>query len=729
MNTERPDNDDTTGTSGDVRGVGDAAKGSAKGPEVDDTGAGGESAGDGRSPLSKAADATADAGEGGDTAEGDRGASDAETGRREEAGSTASGAEAGPGRPDEAGPVASGVEADHPEEIDRSGSGTEADPSGSGTEIDPSGSGTEADRSGSGTEIDPSGSGTEIDPSGSGTEIDPSGSATENDPSGSGTEADPSEDRSEGARLAASGTESDAEAGRPGVAGPTPPAAAHPEGSTSTADTDLPLRDHSPEPDDRRPARSRSPLVIASVAAAVLLVGGGGAYLASSSSGSGGSGEGTGSAASGADGTPPPLALDGYSSGGTSGIASGEPNPYGETYRAAGSLPGGPESAAVYVPQGEVTKDAVSRLAKALGVMGTPVAEGQVWKVGGQDGSGPSLQVNKAAPGMWTFNRYAPGTDDCTGTLKCTHDPGTSATDPVSAAVAEKAAAPILKAVGQDDAKIDASQLMGAQRVVNAEPVVGGLPTHGWTTGLTVSAQGEVVGGSGELAAPVKSDVYPVLSARKTLDLMNAAPRTDHRMGIGGCASPVPLKDRLEAPCGSSTASAATPTQASTTVEHAVFGLAVHSVDGKQTLVPSWLFEARQPGGQDTFTVTYPAIDPKYLASADTPTPTASSTSTAAPHDIKADGYTTDGKSLTVAFTGGVCADYKASAVESSDKVTVTVTDTPWPDKVCIMIAKIYHQTVQLKAPVGDRKVVGPDGTAIPVEKRVEVGAGPSLAR
>ncbi|MDV9174635.1 hypothetical protein R6V09_31555 [Streptomyces sp. W16] len=490
--------------------------------------------------------------------------------------------------------------------------------------------------------------------------------------------------------------------------------------------------DHADHTDDGHPARSRSrsPLVIASVAAAVLLVGGGGAYLASSSA-SGGSGDGTGSAASGADGTPPPLALDGYATGGTNGIASGEPNPYGETYRAAGSLPGGPGSAAVYSPQGQVAKDDVARLAKALGVVGTPVAEGQYWKVGGQDGSGPSLQVNKAAPGLWTFNRYAPGTDDCASTIKCVQDPGTSATDPVSVVVAKKAAAPILKAVGQDDAKVDASQLMGAQRVVNAEPVVGGLPTHGWTTGLTVSAQGEVVGGSGQLAAPVKGDVYPVLSAQKTLALLNAAPGTTHRMGIGGCASPVPLKDRLEAPCGSSTDISATPTQASATVEHAVFGLATHSVSGKQTLVPSWLFEVRQSGGQDSFTVTYPAIDPKYLASANTPTPTPTSTAGATPHDVKADGYSADGKSLTVTFTGGVCADYKATAVESSDKVTVTVTETPWPDKVCIMIAKFYHQTVELKAPLGDRKVVGSDGKALPVEKVTQptAGAGPSLAR
>jgi len=597
VNTERPDNEDATGASDDVPGVGDAVKGAAEGPEVEDTGAGGEVA--------------EDTDEGAVSEEADR------------------------------------SEGTEPEETEPEAADVEPDPS---EQLDPVTSEPQADRP---------------------------------------EAAEPSE-------------------------------AAHPH-------------DHADHTDDGHPARSRSrsPLVIASVAAAVLLVGGGGAYLASSSSSSGGSGDGTGSAASGADGTPPPLALDGYATGATNGIASGEPNPYGETYKATGSLPTGPGSAAVYAPEGQVGKDDVARLAKALGVVGTPVAEGQYWKVGGQDGSGPSLQVNKAAPGLWTFNRYAPGTDNCTDTLKCAQDPGTSATDPVSVTVAKQAAAPILKAVGQDDAKVDASQLMGAQRVVNAEPLVGGLPTHGWTTGLTVSAQGEVVGGSGQLAAPMKGDVYPVLSAQKTLALLNATPGTDHRMGIGGCASPVPLKDRLEAPCGSSTAVSATPAQTSATVEHAVFGLAAHSVSGKQTLVPSWLFEVRQSGTQDTFTVTYPAIDPKYLASAGTPTPTPTSTATAAPHDVKADGYSAGGKSLTVAFTGGVCADYKVAASESSDKVTVTVTETPWPDKVCIMIAKFYHRTVELKAPLGDRKVVGSDGRAIPVEKSTQptAGAGPSLAR
>ncbi|MCT9077836.1 hypothetical protein [Streptomyces fulvoviolaceus] len=486
------------------------------------------------------------------------------------------------------------------------------------------------------------------------------------------------------------------------------------------------------EADDRDGARSgrrRSPAVVASVAAAVLLVGGGGAYLAATASGS--SGGRTTSGASGDD-TPPPLALDGYSaSGGSNGIAPGEPNPYGVTYKAEAELPDGPGSAPVYRAQGEVTEDEVARLAKALGVDGTPVTEGQVWKIGAKDGSGPSLQVNQQAPGAWTFHRYSPGTDDCKSTTECASDPVAPADDPVSEAAAKKAAAPILKAVGQDDAKLDASQVMGAQRVVNADPVVGSLPTYGWTTGVTVNAQGEVVGGVGQLKVPVKGDTYPVLSAEKTLGLLNATPATDHRMGIGGCASPVPLKDRLEAPCGESTSSPS-PATNTITVEKAVFGLAARGVDGRQALVPSWLFEVRSAGAQDGFTVTYPAVDPTYIATesptttpSDEPTgqpsprPTGPDDPTSAPatRDVQVDGYSVEGQELTVSFTGGVCADYKAAASETSGEVTVTVTETPWPDKICIMIAKEYQQTVPLDEPLGDRKVVGSDGKEIPLKK------------
>ncbi|HLL35009.1 MAG TPA: hypothetical protein VK545_14195 [Streptomyces sp.] len=481
-----------------------------------------------------------------------------------------------------------------------------------------------------------------------------------------------------------------------------------------------------------RPSRHRSPVLVAAMAAAVLLVGGGGAYLAGAAGG-GGSGAG----APGGDGTPPPLALDGYAEGSGNGIAPGEPDPNGVTYRASGDLPKGPGSAPVYWAKGEVGREEVARLAAALGVDGTPVAEGQAWRVGsGKDGQGPSLQVNRQAPGTWTFHRYAPGTDDCQSVTVCSKPPTSAAGDPVSEAAARKAAAPVLRVLGQDAARADASQVMGAQRVVNADPVVGGLPTYGWPTGLTVSAQGEVVAGSGQLKAPVKGHTYPVLDARATLDRLNAAQEPGHRVGIGGCATPVPLEeDRAQAPCEPSGPTAApsesavpadpTLSREAIVVEDAVFGLASHFVDARPTLVPSWLFEVRAPDAKEGFTVTYPAVDPHYLTS---PSPSGSPSGNPSPRptgpdapaesrNVKVEGYTTEGRELTVAFTGGVCADYEATATESADEVTVTVTETPWPDKVCIMIAKTHHRTVELDEPLGKRKVVGSDGEAIPLEK------------
>nr|WP_229816385.1 hypothetical protein [Streptomyces lucensis] len=468
---------------------------------------------------------------------------------------------------------------------------------------------------------------------------------------------------------------------------------------------------------DERPARRRSPVVVASVAAAVMLIGGGGAYLAASGGPDGRSGPG----ASGGRGTPPPLTLDDQP--GTNGIAPGEPDPYGVRYVAGGDLPDGPGSAPVYVAKGEVGKDAVARLAEALGMDGAPVAEGRIWRVGGKDGSGPRLTVNRDAPGGWTFSRYAPGTDNCRKGPLCAHDPMGPTGGPVSVPEARAAAAPVLKAAGLDDAKTDASQVLGAQRVVDADPVVGGLPTHGWTTGLTVGKKGEIVGGHGLLGATAKGDTYPVVGAEKALGLMNKAPRSDHRMGIGGCATPVPAKDRLEQPCGTATgAPAPVPKRTAgtvITVEKAVFGLAAHSVGGRQALVPSWLFEVREPAGRDT--VTYPAVDPEYLVSRKS-APSKSLPTAPRTKKVEVTGYTADGRKLAVHFFGGVCADYTVSAREGEDRVRVTVTEKPWPGKVCVLIAKEYVKTVRLDAPLDGRTVVGADGERI-------AKAGPGATR
>uniref|UniRef100_UPI00210032CD hypothetical protein n=1 Tax=Streptomyces viridosporus TaxID=67581 RepID=UPI00210032CD len=390
------------------------------------------------------------------------------------------------------------------------------------------------------------------------------------------------------------------------------------------------------------------------------------------------------------------------------------------TYRADGALPDGPDSAPVYRTRGEVTREQVTGLAKALGVEGKPVAEGEGWRIGGKDGSGPTLRVDRAAPGAWSFHRYAPGPDTCKG--KVCEAPSTGG-PVVSEEAARKAAAPVLKAVGQDDAKLDASQVTGGSRVVNADPEIGGLPTYGWTTGVVVGARGEVVGGSGRLAAPVKGDTYPVVGAEEALRSMNAAPGAGHRPGIGGCASSVPLEEEgRQEPCGDATT---LPEKDTLTVDGAVFGLAAHSVDGRQGLVPSWLFEVRPTGAEDALTVTYPAVDPEHLVPQSrsgeaSPRPTGPGdepTSAPSARDVEVQGYTAEGSELTVSFTGGVCADYEAKASENGDRVTVTVTETPWPGKVCILIAKEYQLTVRLDQPLGDRRVVGTDGEPVPLQK------------
>ncbi|MEU4797433.1 hypothetical protein [Streptomyces sp. NPDC023327] len=474
------------------------------------------------------------------------------------------------------------------------------------------------------------------------------------------------------------------------------------------------------------PRRRRARLAVTSVAATVLLVGGGGAYFAATASGGGDRG-GDGAPA-GDGGNPPPLALDGYPAGdrqdgsaapgGTGGIAPGEPDPSGATYQATGKLPEGPDAAFVYHARGEVTRGEVVALAEALGLSGTPTSRDGTWQVEqDKDGSGPSLQVNKQAPGTWTYTRHGVGgTDNCPKGKPCSGTstaPGGDAGDAVGEQAAKDAAAPLLKALGQDDAKLDARQLMGAVRVVNADPKVDGLPTYGWSTGVQVGSDGQVVGGSGQLKAPVKGAKYPVIGARQALDQLNS--RGGGHVGIGGCATPVPHADDRtktegggqQAPCGPSSAQ---PKPRSVAVTGATFGLATHYVAGRPTLVPSWLFEVKPQGARETFTVTHPALAPEYLTSPGSPTPTEEpGTGRAA----AIESYGADGRSLTLHFWGSACGRYSASAREDGDRVSVEVTETKKKDQVCVMIAKRLSKTVTLDKPLGEREVVDASGKSV----------------
>ncbi|WP_347404537.1 hypothetical protein [Streptomyces sp. MST-110588] len=406
----------------------------------------------------------------------------------------------------------------------------------------------------------------------------------------------------------------------------------------------------------------RTPLVVTSVAAAVLLVGGGAAYWASTAPGGGGG------AAGASKKGPPPLALDGYGQrdqrdSTRPGIAPGEPNPQSVTYKAVGDLPDGPASAPVYRPKGQISQETVERLAKALDVPGKVRSEGAVWKVGGTpDGRGPVLQVTKTGTGAWTYARYGgPGGTGCVppsapggagsaddpvsaeapakdgassadassapagsrpecpsarGGWQETQDDDGSGKDAVSPQKAKQVVRPVLAALGQQDAKLDAGGLSGAVRIVSADPVLGGLPTYGWRSDLQVGSDGLVVGGSGQLARPVKGDRYPVLDAKATLGQLNKTGGTGGRVEIGGCASAAPYKngeDARTAPCEGTAPQQSRPRKP-LEVTGAVFGLAVQYTGGGQVLVPSWLFTVHPAGAGDgpnsTTTVTHPRSTP-----------------------------------------------------------------------------------------------------------------------
>ncbi|MFF3260855.1 hypothetical protein ACFYWO_16985 [Streptomyces sp. NPDC002932] len=484
-----------------------------------------------------------------------------------------------------------------------------------------------------------------------------------------------------------------------------------------------------PDNDETGPRR-RSPLAVASVAAAVLLAGGGGAYWAATAADSGNVEENGGLGA----GEPPPLSLDERTGGPATtpssptssapprGIAPGEPDPHGGrlVYRAAGALPDGPAKAAVRRTSGTVSAAEVTRLAKALDLKGIPQAEGTSWKVGSDgDGSGPVLRVGKQAPGTWTFARHGSGgTDNCGQKATCSGGhvaPGGSGS-PVSEKAAMAAAAPVLKATGQDAAALDARQLMGSARVVNADPVVDGLPTYGWATGVQVGTDGEVIGGGGQLKGLEKGAEYPVIGAADALKQLNAAQPSDGRKNIGGCATVAPLSGDKK-PSGKScgTRTGAEPPTTTVTVDKAVFGLAAQYVDGKQLLVPSWIFTVRPAAGGTGNTVSQVAVDPAYLTknAPSEKTPDGGGTT---PAGGTVQSYSADGRTLSVTFWGGVCSTYSASAKEDGDTVRVTVTESkPDPEKMCVKIAKKLTRTVTLDQPLGDRKVVDAEsGAGVP---------------
>ncbi|CAM5415303.1 membrane protein [Streptomyces avidinii] len=473
-------------------------------------------------------------------------------------------------------------------------------------------------------------------------------------------------------------------------------------------------------PDTSRATRRRPAWAVGSIAAAVLLAGGGTAYWASTAHGDGRAGDGAASAPRVAATPSGP------------GIAPGEPDPSGGgvTYTADVKLPDGPATAPAFSVGGEVSSADVARLAAALGLSGAPRQSGETWLVGeGADGSGPRLTVNRKAPGTWNFSRHQGGGgtgDDCVrgkdtcGPATLPQDnagtapgaaAGPAAGDPVSEEAARTAAGPVLAAVGQSGAKLDARLAQGAVRVVSADPVVGGLPTQGWSTKIGVGADSAVVSGSGELTAPVRASEQPVIGSVDALARLNdkaKGPSGGPRPDPSGCATSVPLSP--DTPTGATDTLPCNPEPRplkpprTESVRGAALGLVPGEVGGARGLVPAWLFEVAGKDGGPGHTVAQPAALTAETGPTDAP---ASPVPPSKALTVPGYAYAEADRTLTVNFWGGVCSTYALEAREQPESVMVKITDTPnKPGQSCIMLAQEMTVTARLEQPLGDRKVV-----------------------
>jgi hypothetical protein len=337
-----------------------------------------------------------------------------------------------------------------------------------------------------------------------------------------------------------------------------------------------------------RGARGRR-LAVVAVTAAVLAVGGG-TYLAVS--------PGHGKNGPEASATLPATAPPGFrptahpvrplpgTPRATAFPADPAPAPPG-TYRLAGPLPqDGPATAASYRPSGSPDPHSVQQLAAALGLKGPVRHDAGAYRVGSASGTGPALLVSTDPQATWSYASNDASSDTVGA--------------PVSEQRARDTAAPLLAQLGLTSARIDASHTGGTSRTVTADPVVGGLPTHGWDTGISVGPDGRVSSAHGHLATLVKGETERVVSAAQAFKEL-PGPRLMHP-GARACAAGDAAN--TAAP---STLPCAAPRPVRVDITGAEFGLTLTFASGGARLTPAWLFTAASHPSGPPYVLPQPA--------------------------------------------------------------------------------------------------------------------------
>ncbi|WP_147525111.1 hypothetical protein [Cellulomonas timonensis] len=228
------------------------------------------------------------------------------------------------------------------------------------------------------------------------------------------------------------------------------------------------------------------------------------------------------------------------------------------------STDGGAATAWGFDAEASYSRETAERVAKALGVTGEPVQEWGSWRIGPNDGSGPSVQVQP--DGLTSVNYYDP-TVQAGQCVSASTGVGGASADPGGAAI-EIAPAPALEsceggkpAPGADQAIERTRELLGAMGVddtayevvlgeswtteiasVTAELLLDGQRT-GVAWNVQLAADGVVQSLNGSLAPVVELGELEVISAADAV-----ARLTDPRFGSSwGGIMPLARTTELEA--------------------------------------------------------------------------------------------------------------------------------------------------------------------------------------
>jgi hypothetical protein len=180
-------------------------------------------------------------------------------------------------------------------------------------------------------------------------------------------------------------------------------------------------------------------------------------------------------------------------------------------------LPDMPDEAPAYDLSGDVDEDDVRELARLLGNDGDVVESEWGWTV---DGGDRVLDVQSGAGGSWSA--YAVTDEDVPVEVTGDEEPVAPSAS-IDRELAEEQGRAMLSKLGVDlDGAAVRVEDGWSSWIVTADPEVGGLPTIGFSTSVSVGPEGRIEFANGYLAPAEVIGDYPLEGAREAVARANA---------------------------------------------------------------------------------------------------------------------------------------------------------------------------------------------------------------